>query len=167
MEKTIVIGGGVGPMAGVELHRAIIENTSTDGTDQSHLEVLHLSRSFDTPDRREYLEGTVQDNPAEGMARTFGMADVIVKASNRQAVGGIPCSTFHAPAIYVRFLELIEVADVDIGVVNMIEETVTMIKQTIPHGRGIGLMTTTGARQHAESRGARRLCPRRKSSSPR
>ena len=44
-EKIIVIGGGVGPMAGVALHGKIIENTLTDGTDQSHLEVFHFSRS--------------------------------------------------------------------------------------------------------------------------
>ena len=54
-EKIIVIGGGVGPMAGVELHKRVIENTLTDGTDQSHMEVLHLSRSGDVPDRTGFL----------------------------------------------------------------------------------------------------------------
>ena len=38
-EKIIIIGGGVGPMAGVELHKKIIENTKTSGKDQDHLQV--------------------------------------------------------------------------------------------------------------------------------
>ena len=50
-EKIIVIAGGVGPMAGVELHKKIIESTLTDGTDQTHIEVYHLSRSHDIQDR--------------------------------------------------------------------------------------------------------------------
>jgi len=32
MEKVIIIGGGVGPLAGVELHKKIIEYTLTDST---------------------------------------------------------------------------------------------------------------------------------------
>ena len=43
-EAIIGIGGGVGPAAGVALHSKIIENSITDGTDQSHFEVYHLSR---------------------------------------------------------------------------------------------------------------------------
>ena len=44
---TIVgIGGGVGPAAGVSLHSKIIENTITDGTDQTHFEVCHGVHGF-------------------------------------------------------------------------------------------------------------------------
>ena len=41
-EKLIIIGGGVGPMAGVELHKKIIENTKTSGKDQEHLQLVQL-----------------------------------------------------------------------------------------------------------------------------
>ena len=47
--------GGVGPMAGVKLHEKIIEFTPTDGTDQSHLCVHHISQSQYIPDRTRFL----------------------------------------------------------------------------------------------------------------
>jgi len=68
MEKVIIIGGGVGPLAGVELHNKIIEYTLTDGTDQSHLKVYHLSCPSFIPDRTEFLLGNINTNPAQGNA---------------------------------------------------------------------------------------------------
>ena len=171
MEKAIIIGGGVGPMAGVELHRRIIEQTLTDGTDQSHLEVLHFSRSNDIVDRTEYLFGKVKGDPAEGMFRTFKMAyralegrddESALQSSARQnkflensagnilhkpAVGGIPCNTFHAGKIFNRFIELLKVAEIDIYILNMIEETVKLIDAIAPKAYKIGLMSTTGTRR--------------------
>jgi len=74
MNKYICIGGGVGPMAGVYLHKSIIDNTVTNGTDQDHLEIHHFSRSHDINDRTEYLLGKVKENPAEGMFRMVSTA---------------------------------------------------------------------------------------------
>jgi hypothetical protein len=54
-EKLICIGGGVGPMAGVELQRRIIQNTDSGGTDQGHIEVHHFSRAHDIADRTRFL----------------------------------------------------------------------------------------------------------------
>jgi len=165
IEKAIVIGGGVGPMAGVELHRKIIEHTLTDGTDQTHLEVLHFSRSSDIVDRTEYLLGKVKGDPAEGMLRTFKMAFKALKELesdmrqnnspkdfpghivHRPAVGGIPCNTFHAVKIFNRFIELLKLAEIDINILNMIEETVKLINSIVPNARKIGLMSTTGTRR--------------------
>ena len=47
--------GGVGPMAGVKLHEKIIQFTPTNGTDQSHLCVHHISQSQYIPDRTTFL----------------------------------------------------------------------------------------------------------------
>ena len=55
-EPVIIIGGGVGPMAGVALHEKIIEHTLTDGTDQSHLAVHHYSCSSVISDRTAFLQ---------------------------------------------------------------------------------------------------------------
>ena len=68
-EKIIIIGGGVGPLAGVDLHNKIINNTITNGTNQGHLEVHHLSCSNDITDRTEFLLRNSIENPAEGMFR--------------------------------------------------------------------------------------------------
>jgi len=134
-------------MAGVELHKKIVENTLSDGTDQSHLEVLHLSRSCDIVDRTEFLLGRVDQDPADGMFRTFRMAEAALHVSGKQAVGGIPCNTFHAPRIFNRFLQLLESEGIEITILNMIDETAKMIRQIAPEVSTIGLMSTTGTRQ--------------------
>jgi aspartate racemase len=66
--KGIVIGGGVGPMAGVELHKKIINSTKTSGTDQDHLDIVHLSFPSLVNDRTKFLLKGDDVNPGERMA---------------------------------------------------------------------------------------------------
>lgn len=145
-EKIIAIGGGVGPMAGVELHKKIIEHTKTDGTDQDHFEVHHLSRSHDIPDRTDYLLDKAERNPAEGMLNTAKAAEEAAKIASKEAVFGVPCNTFHAPKIFNKFLELLKEQGIKMQVVNMIEEVGDYLKETLPNVKKIGLMSTTGTR---------------------
>lgn len=145
-EKLIIIGGGVGPMAGVELHKKIIENTLTNGKDQDHLQIWHLSRSYDVPDRTEFLNGTVKINPAEGMARTFLLANEALKKEKRAAVGGVTCNTFHTPEIFNKFINILNKAGTGIKILNMIEETGKYINNNFSNIKKIGLLSTTGTR---------------------
>ncbi|MBN2874670.1 MAG: aspartate/glutamate racemase family protein [Spirochaetales bacterium] len=140
----IVLGGGVGPMAGVALHRMIIENTRTDGTDQSHLTVHHYSCSALVPDRTAWLLDSTAPDPAAGMADVFSAAARAL--DGRAAVGGVPCNTFHAPAIFDRFLSMLDDRRVGIRVVNMLEESLAMIRSALPAGSVVGVMSTTGTR---------------------
>lgn len=142
-EKIIVIGGGVGPMAGVELHKRIIENTLTDGTDQSHFGVIHLSRSHDVPDRTGFLLHGKGENPAFGMLRTMQMAKSL---EGNEIVAGIPCNTFHAPVIWNKFLELLGKNGMKINVLHMLSETASFIHEIAPKAKTIGVMSTTGTR---------------------
>ena len=146
-EKIIIIGGGVGPMAGVELHKKIIENTQTSGKDQDHFHLWHLSRSPDIPDRTEYLTGKININPAEGMARTFLLANKMLTAEKRLAVGGVTCNTFHAPKIFNVFKDILKREAPDIKILNMIEETGSYISENFSGFKTIGLMSTSGTRQ--------------------
>jgi aspartate racemase len=148
----IIIGGGVGPMAGVLLHRKIIEATRTDGTDQDHLEVLHISRSPIIGDRTEYLQGKDVPDPAEGMFRVLHMATAAMAAEGSsdypagKAVAGIPCNTFHAPEIFRKFLSLLDGADIPVQTVNMIDETVQEVAARVSSRGTVGLLSTTGTR---------------------
>ncbi len=163
--SVIVIGGGVGPMAGVALHAMIIQNTLTDGTDQSHLCVHHYSCSELVPDRTAYLLGLAPSggaresscasasatDPALGMARVFELATRAL--DGRLAVGGVPCNTFHAPAIFDRFLASLEESRSGIRMVNMLAESLDLIGARLgykigQHGDGevIGVLSTTGTR---------------------
>ncbi|MCX7788562.1 MAG: amino acid racemase [Spirochaetes bacterium] len=150
LERPVVIGGGVGPMAGVALHARIIEHTATDGTDQSHLTVLHFSSSSRIPDRTAFLLGKEELNPALGMVEVFQGAWEALKALGYGpggAVAGIPCNTFHAPQIFNLFLEELSKRSIPIQVLHMLEETVQFIEEQFPHAHRVGVLSTTGTRK--------------------
>jgi aspartate racemase len=146
-ERVIIIGGGVGPQAGTLLHNYIIENTLTDGTDQDHLEVYHFSRSSDVPDRTDAIENGTVEKPVLGMYKTFKIAAAAIDITQKHAVGGIPCNTFHAPEIFEKFKNLMKEFEPKIQIVNMIEETIKEIINNYPGIKKIGLMSTTGTRK--------------------
>lgn len=150
-EAVVVIGGGVGPMAGVAMHARLIEETLA-GDDQSHLTVLHFSRSAAIPDRTKYLlssQGGGADiaNPALSMAEVFMGAARALEAGE-SAVGGVPCNTFHAPLIFERFLAELAGRGNPIRVLNMLEEAVGLLAARLGGARGerIGVLSTTGTR---------------------
>lgn len=152
-ENVVILGGGVGPMAGVAAHARVIESTLSGGDDQSHLTVVHLSRSSAIPDRTEYLlafergERPAAD-PASGMAGVFAAAVRALKPGET-AVGGIPCNTFHAPPIFDRFLRELADRAVPVRIVHMLRETVSLLRLRLGGGKGcaIGVLSTTGTRR--------------------
>lgn len=133
-------------MAGVELQKHIIENTKTDGTDQSHLRVAHYSASDAISDRTKFLLQQVTQNPAEGMAEVMQMADAAAQVAGRETVAGIPCNTFHAPKIWDRFMEILQDRGIHMTVLHMLNETADYIATNYPQAKNIGLMSTTGTR---------------------
>ena len=144
------IGGGVGPSAGVGLHNKIIFNTKTDGTDQSHFQIIHISRSPHVLDRTKYLLGEIDINPGEGMAESVNALRAAAELNGNVVVCAVPCNTFHAPKIWNRFMERLKDLGCDgstLRVIHMLEETVKMIKEVAPECKNIGLMSTTGTRQ--------------------
>jgi len=183
MEKTdwtgrpgLIIGGGVGPMAGVELHRKIIEHTLTDGTDQDHFDVIHLSIPSRISDRTRYLIEASGGNPGDEMADIVGIAlrglETAENGCRKRCIVGVPCNTFHAPPIFDRFLSRMDsaagkdgggstkgrtissratgigaVSHPAVTVIHMLRETLDLIRQLQPGARTIGLMATTGTRR--------------------
>lgn len=146
-ERMVLIGGGVGPMAGVALHQRMIEETVTNGSDQDHLEVLHISRSPVIGDRTDFLTGSSTQNPVSGMLRSFRMAALGLVCEGREAVAGIPCNTFHAARILLPFREGIEAENMPMSLLNMLEETAEYLQQNHPKLHKLGLLSTTGTRR--------------------
>jgi aspartate racemase len=146
-EDMLLIGGGVGPMAGLVLHRKIIEFTQTDGTDQDHLEVIHLSRSPLIGDRSEFLAGLPVPDPVEGMLRVFRMAAAGLVREGRTAAAGIPCNTFHATKIFAPFCQALAEERLPIRLIHMLEETAETLRIEAPGARRIGVLSTTGTRR--------------------
>lgn len=134
-------------MAGVLLHRKIIENTITDGTDQSHHDVIHLSLSRIVPDRTEYLVGTVAENPGMRMAEVMRWAaSALEDHPAGGAVAGVPCNTFHAPEIFEPFEEEVRQLSPPIEVVHMVRTCVDGILSRYGSGSKVGVISTTGTR---------------------
>ncbi len=151
-EKHIIIGGGVGPMAGVALHAKIIEATRAPSGDASHLAVIHLSDSAAIPDRTGYLDALATDatdaiNPGHAMAGVLLRA-VRALPPDVEAVAGIPCNTFHAEPIYSVFQDALAQENPPVTVVNMLNATIELLQERIGPGTGqrVGVFATNGTR---------------------
>ena len=133
-----VIGvlGGMGPAAGVDLVRKIIEQTDAR-TDHEHLPMALLSYPERIIDRSTFLFGETDTNPA------YAMAEI---ARQLEAVGavvvGIPCNTAHAPAILDVVEAELERTGHTIRVLNMIEETAAFMNEHMPHVGCVGTLST-------------------------
>ncbi len=147
----LVIGGGVGPMAGVELQRSVIEETLTDGTDQDHLDLIHLSLPRLIRDRTEYLIDSSSDNPGPAMAHLI--IGSISPFTDYAPVIGVPCNTFHSASVFTPFREQIERQRSGARIIHMLQQTVIHIDNTIPSAERIGILTTTGTRKSGVWRG--------------
>jgi aspartate racemase len=134
----IGIVGGIGPMAGVDLYRQIVENTIAQ-TDQEHLPVLLASLPNEITDRTSYLLGKTAQNPASALAR------VIMLLNNAGCSHvGIACNTAHAPQIYEPMAELLGIMGAKVELVHMIEEVIQAILDHPDQPRHIGVLSTTG-----------------------
>lgn len=133
--NTIGIVGGVGPYAGMDLFKKILDQTNAK-TDQEHLPVLLFSMPNVIQDRTDYLVGKSHENPA------FSIAEIIDKLHTCGAsVVGIPCNTAHADSI---FNEITHRIPQDIKLLHLIDEVTSFIKTTYPTFKNIGILSTTG-----------------------
>lgn len=135
----IGIVGGIGPLAGADLYKRIVENTIAE-KDQEHLPVLLASMPNEIPDRTEYLLGRPSENPAIAIARIIQM----LGAAGAEHIG-IACNTAHAPQILEPMIELLRDNHSTVKIVDMIGETVENILEHPSGIRRVGLLSTTGA----------------------
>jgi len=147
-DKLIIIGGGVGPLAGLLLHRLIIENTPEAARDQDHLRILHCCLPDLVPDRTEALLQGTPERPALGMARIIQAALKTAEELDFCSVIGIPCNTFHAPAIWRIFQEALGDGRGRFTLINMVEETIKdLSRQFSRRPARVGILSTTGTRE--------------------
>ncbi|MCA9868140.1 MAG: aspartate/glutamate racemase family protein [Anaerolineae bacterium] len=137
----IGIVGGVGPFAGLDLQRKVLEETMA-ARDQDHLPVITISWPRAIPDRTEYLLGQITENPADAI-----VAQLRLLAGMGAAVAGIPCNTAHAPAIFNVIRARVAAFQRPLRLLHMIDETVAHLADHHPTRRTIGILSTTGAWQ--------------------
>ncbi len=150
----IIIGGGVGPMAGVKLHEKIIALSATSGRDQDHLDVIHLSRSRLIEDRTGFLIGNETHNPGQSMAHIVaaGLSALVFPGEDRigAVAAGIPCNTFHAPPVWERYIAILAEKAPGICTVHMLDAAVKDLDlrfgaASTDTGKPlVGILSTTG-----------------------
>ncbi|WP_293298329.1 amino acid racemase [Pedobacter sp. UBA4863] len=135
----IGIVGGVGPLAGLDVFKKIIEETDVQ-KDQDHLPVLLMSYPHLIVDRTEYLLNKIDVNPA------YALADIIKKlADNGVTAAAIPCNTAHAQAIFSVVEQELAKNKVNIKLLHLVKETVNQIKLNAPNAK-VAVLSTTGTR---------------------
>lgn len=134
-------------MAGTELHRRIIECTPTDGSDQAHIDIHHVSRASAIPDRTEFLIGTGTMNPAYEAAQSVLALEASARAAGSSLVIGIPCNTFHAPSIFDVFHAELERLGSSSEILSMTACIADYLEEHASHYKRIGILSTTGTKK--------------------
>jgi len=136
----IGIVGGMGPLAGLDVYRKIIEETKAV-RDQDHPSVLLFSLPSAVPDRTEFLLGREKINPG------YAIAQVLLKLEAAGAtVAGIPCNTAHAPEILEVVSEELKARKSKLQLVHLIKTSADHLRINYPDKR-IGILSTTGTRR--------------------
>jgi aspartate racemase len=126
--------GGVGPWAGLDVHRKILEESAYE-REQECVSVMHLSFPGKYTDRTDYILGKTTVNPAHAFLRELQFLENAGAAS-----AAIVCNTAHADPI----LDLIEAGMIGstMRYVNIIRETQAVLKRDAV--QRIGLLATLG-----------------------
>jgi aspartate racemase len=134
----IGIAGGMGPGAGIDLSRKIVEQTLA-GRDQEHLPQILWSEPDRIFDRTDFLEGRVKTNPA------FRIAQVLLKLEAAGAsVAGLACNSAHAPQIFDVILTELSANKSKLTLLHMVREVGLLVGQTYPSRKKVGILGTTG-----------------------
>lgn len=141
----MIIGGGVGPMAGVLLHQAIIRNTPNVQRDSDHIDVWHVSAVAGMPDRTAFLVGEEFQNPAKQMAANVKAVGEILTGRGQAWRVAIPCATFHSPQIFDVFQKELESAEGYLGTAHLVQETIKHLRGLPGAPQRVGVLSTEGA----------------------
>lgn len=122
--------GGVGPLATIYFAELVIRLTDAE-TDQQHVSMIILNHAA-IHDRTNYILNPNEPNPLPQMSDD---AKTLERAGADYIV--IPCNTAHF------FYDEIQ-NSVNTRIINIIEETVLHIKNSLPYAKKVGILATKG-----------------------
>jgi aspartate racemase len=137
----IGIVGGIGPLAGADLYKQILENTDAR-TDQEHVPVMLASVSHEIADRTRFLLKKDVENPAYAIAKVV----TLLEQAGATTIG-LACNTAHAPEILNVVNEALQSRASNALIVNMIDETLHAIQSHPIDIQQIGVLCTSGSYQ--------------------
>lgn len=144
-ERALIIGGGVGPMAGVLLHEHIIRENTGVHSDRDHIDVWHISSVKNMPDRTAFLLHEETINPGKVMAENIRDIGGKLEERGRCWVTAVPCATFHAPQIYNVFVNELQKESSCEAVYSLIDAVIDEIKKSQKNGEKVGVLATLGS----------------------
>lgn len=132
--KLIGLIGGVGPWAGLDVHRKILEECRYE-QEQECVSVLHLSYPGKYTDRTDYILGKATTNPAYSFIEELHSLE-----TSGVDAAAIVCNTAHAAPILRVMTSWLE--NSTLRYVNIIEETQRQLERDSI--RKAGLLATLG-----------------------
>jgi aspartate racemase len=135
----IGIVGGIGPLAGIDLYKRILEHTAAQ-SDQDHLPVLLAALPGEISDRTAFLRSGLGENPGIGIAKIVLMLE---NAGANQIA--IACNTAHAPAIFDAMRQYLYRKGSTAEIIHLIDVTTQAISNHSIDFQHIGVLSTTGA----------------------
>jgi len=91
------------------------------------------------PDRTEYLEGRISENPAQAISEIFLDLD-----KSGALVAAIACNTAHAPIIFNEIKRILKINNSSLAILNIVTETLKYLNDKYDRGTRIGVLSTTG-----------------------
>lgn len=134
--------GGLGPYAGLDLVRAVFDETAAR-TDQEHLPVALISYPGRIPDRATWLADPSAPSPVPGMLEVLRRLD-----EAGCTVAGVPCNTAHAPALYDRLVDGLLADGRDLDLLHIVDAIVERVGELAPGARRVGVLATTSSVQN-------------------
>ena len=133
--KMIGVVGGMGPYAGLDLVKKVLDLTKADH-DQDHVPLAMISVPHKIEDRTKFLEGATDINPGIEISR-------IVNQLSKQGASfiGMPCNTAHSPAI---IKEVYNAMPKGVTFINMIVEVIKFIQDKYNSVDRVGVLATAG-----------------------
>ena len=128
--------GGLGPYAGLDLVRAIFDETDAH-RDQDHLPVVLVSVPGRIPDRSTWIANPAAASPVPPMADVLRTLD-----DAGCAVAGIPCNTAHAPVLYGALQDALDADGRELRLLHIVDAIVDHVREVAPEAQTIGVLAT-------------------------
>ena len=136
LRDAIGVLGGLGPYAGLDLVRAIFDETDAH-RDQDHLPVVLVSVPGRIPDRSTWIADHSAPSPVPPMADVLRTLD-----DAGCAVAGIPCNTAHAPTLYDAMQDALDADGRELRLLHIVDAIVEHVREVAPQARTIGVLAT-------------------------
>jgi len=136
--KSIGIISGMGPHAGIDMHRKLLERMNVK-KDQEYFDIYVVEIPSKITDRTKFILEKNIENPAVGICKAMKKlndigSDIVV----------MPCNTAHSPIIYDEIIKDIQENNYKIEFFNIIENLAQNIKKNSKNIKKVALLATIG-----------------------